>query len=154
MKTTTTISSLEELDIFAKNFLLTINNLESKKTVVVALSGDLGAGKTTLVQHLARGMGINEIVTSPTFTIMKIYQAEETSTFTQLVHMDAYRIESLEELQPLRFEEIISSEKTLICIEWAEKIKAVLPSHTTYLDIKITQGEKREITISGVEMAN
>lgn len=146
------INNLEELATFAKKFLAALNSAASKKerATVIALSGDLGAGKTTLVQLLAKELGITEIVTSPTFTIMKSYQTGEKQVFSQLVHMDAYRIESLAELGPLRLAEILATPKTLVCIEWAEKISPILPPETVYLSLA-TRGETgREITSVGL----
>lgn len=150
MPQVTTITSLEELSVFAGAFLarLAKASVTKDQAVVVALSGDLGAGKTTLVQLLARGLGIGEVVTSPTFTIMKGYEASG-ETFDRLVHMDAYRIESLDELKPLRLSEILQAPRTLFCIEWAEKIAEVLPAETIFIDIK-TKGEERQITVTGL----
>lgn len=150
MKEITTITNLDELDVFAKELVeaLCLKEEGSSCAVVVALSGDLGAGKTTLVQLLARGLGIGEVVTSPTFTIMKGYEASD-KVFDRLVHMDAYRIESLDELKPLRLSEIFEAPGTLFCIEWAEKIAKVLPPETIFIDIK-TKGEERQITVTGL----
>ncbi len=152
MENKITINNLEELATFAKKFLAALSPAASKneEATVIALSGDLGAGKTTLVQQFAKELGITEIVTSPTFTIMKIYPVSENQVFSQLVHMDAYRIESLEELGPLRLAEILATPKTLVCIEWAEKISPILPPETVYLSLTTRGEEVREITIVGL----
>ena len=146
MKNTYTISSLEELSDLAKDFVKTLSALSEDKAVVVALSGDLGAGKTTFVQQLAHSLGITEVVTSPTFTIMKGYDISSNSRFSKLIHMDAYRIEEINEVEPLRLNELMENKKTLICIEWAEKISQVLPANTHYLNIANGIGEVRQIT--------
>lgn len=145
-----TINNLVELAVFAEAMVaaLRAKAIAGNGALVVALSGDLGAGKTTLVQLLAKYLGVSEIVTSPTFTIMKAYGTKD-DTFSRLVHMDAYRIESLEELRPLHIAEIFSAEGTLFCIEWAEKIAKALPEDIVYLDIKTT-GEVRQITLTGL----
>lgn len=150
MNQITTINTLAELAAFAEVLTVTLRQRVENNdgAVVVALSGDLGAGKTTLVQLLAGGLGIGEVVTSPTFTIMKGYEASD-KVFDRLVHMDAYRIESLDELKPLRPSEIFEAPRTLFCIEWAEKIAKVLPPETIFIDIK-TKGEERQITVSGL----
>ena len=142
-----TIKNLSELKIFAKDFVDTIKINNKEQAKVIALSGDLGAGKTTLVQHLAKELGIFEVVTSPTFTIMKIYPMNNQN-FKRLVHIDAYRIESLEELRPLRLSEILADKENLVCIEWAERISPILPRDITKIEIKTLATKDREITIS------
>ena len=148
MERITKINSLIDLDLFVEAFLQKLQDRQSASAVVVALSGDLGAGKTTLVQLLAKKLGVTEVVTSPTFTIMKGYEVS-SGVFTRLVHMDAYRIEALDEVGPLRLVEIFIAPKTLFCIEWAEKISAVMPQDTIYITIK-TSSEEREITLTGL----
>ncbi len=95
---------------------------------VLALYGDLGAGKTHFVQGIANGMGIEECVVSPTFTILNYYEGT-----IPLQHFDFYRLETAEELENLGFYDYIQQGVTVI--EWAEKFPEVLPSHT--LNIRI-----------------
>ena len=99
-----------------------------KDKAVITLSGDLGAGKTTFTQGLAKGLDIKKMVSSPTFTIMKIYMGR-----LKLVHIDAYRLEELH--QDLGFEELIGTEGVCV-IEWPDYIKDLLPK--SYLEIKMT----------------
>lgn len=148
METKITVNNLGELQAFVQNFVATLTTKAQKGALVVALSGDLGAGKTTLVQALARSLKITEVVTSPTFTIMKSYLITGNESFSRLVHMDAYRLESLEELKPLRFDEVLANPQNLVCVEWAEKIAPVLPPDTIYLKIEIKAEDSREITIT------
>jgi tRNA threonylcarbamoyladenosine biosynthesis protein TsaE len=144
MKEITIIKNLNELDLFAKTLLeyLSENN---KQKQTIAFSGDLGAGKTATVQALAKCLGINEVVTSPTFTIMKQYQIQRPDNFKQLIHIDAYRIESMEELRPLRLDNLIKTEGNLICIEWAERISNILPNDTIFLRFKSVDENTREV---------
>lgn len=102
----------------------------------LALHGDLGVGKTTFVQGLARGFGIREAVTSPTFTIFSIYRGSRA-----LIHLDAYRLENESALGPLMLEDFLASPWCL-AIEWPEKIAGWLPAHTLHLTLSIV-GEGR-----------
>ncbi|MFT5037119.1 MAG: tRNA threonylcarbamoyladenosine biosynthesis protein TsaE [Candidatus Azotimanducaceae bacterium] len=136
-----------ELLAIAKEVILMLEEVTKRENAagVLALHGNLGAGKTTFMQMLAKELGVTEVVTSPTFVVMKKYEAEH-EVFEHLVHIDAYRIEDVDEMRPLRFEEELSRKGTMIGIEWAEKIEALLPSYTIHLRFEIT-GETRVITI-------
>lgn len=114
---------------------------------VLALHGELGAGKTTFMQVLAGALGVKETVTSPTFVVMKQYELEHQPWDT-LVHMDAYRLESIDELAPLHFTELLATKEAIISIEWAEKIAAALPPQTLHLSF-IFEGTTRKVTIDG-----
>lgn len=140
------IDNLLDLENFAKELLkyIGVEKTENNHATIIALSGNLGAGKTTFVQLLAKELGVSEKVTSPTFTIMKGY--ELAGRFNLLVHMDAYRIEDLSELGPLRFSELLANKSNLLCIEWAEKIQSALPSEIIKINIEILPDGKREIT--------
>ena len=142
------VSSLEELQTFTEGFLAELCNFAEahEGAVVLAISGGLGAGKTTFVQHLAKLLGVSQVVTSPTFTIMKGYEVS-VPPFEHLVHMDAYRIEDLEELRPLRLKEILKSPKTLVCIEWAERIAPVLPADVWQLSFTAQTDGVRHIEV-------
>ena len=110
-----------------------------KNGSVITLSGDLGAGKTTFTQGLAKGLDIKKMVSSPTFTIMKQYHGK-----FKLTHIDAYRLEGLH--QDLGFEELIGTEGVCV-IEWPDYIKELLPA--SYLEIKLVRLDEddREITL-------
>jgi len=116
-------------------------------SAVLALHGDLGAGKTTFVQEIARQLGVIETVTSPTFVIMKTYETE-SEHFEMLVHIDAYRIESLEEARPLKLAEVLVAPRTLVCIEWAERIAELLPKNTINLALTVIDESTRKIVIA------
>jgi tRNA threonylcarbamoyladenosine biosynthesis protein TsaE len=145
------IETVEELDgvaIIALGKLCTIYN--EGKTPVLAISGDLGAGKTTFMQAFAKQMHIVEPVISPTYVIMKRYGVPEEAVevFKTLVHMDVYRIDDVAEMGPLHFNEILTANDTVVCIEWAEKIKELLPPHTIFMNIESTGENSREIMFS------
>lgn len=96
------------------------------QATVIALSGNLGAGKTTLVQALGAHLGVVETITSPTFVVMKRYDTTD-ELFTTLVHIDAYRIEDAQEMEVIGLQNILNQPGTLICIEWPEKIPTLIP---------------------------
>lgn len=119
--------SLEETQKLAKEWLNSISAKDDEATVV-GLYGNLGSGKTTFTQAIARELGIKEAVTSPTFVIEKIYTTNHI-IFNRLIHIDAYRLESGAELQVLNFEQEVANENNLILIEWPEKVKEILPEN-------------------------
>lgn len=133
---------LTEINAFAGNFLDTL--VPKTEATVLALSGDLGAGKTTLVQALAKKLGVTEQVTSPTFTIMSKYETAD-SRFDQLIHMDAYRIEDEGELGPLHFGALLKQPNTLFCIEWAERISTALPKSVITIKLQVGDDENTRI---------
>lgn len=121
---TRTIRSLEEMDIYVDGVLAALP--QKNGAHILALSGDLGAGKTTFTQILAKKIGITEHVTSPTFVIMRTYEADH-GMFDTLVHIDAYRVEDVKEMEVLRIPELFVQPRTIVCIEWPEKIKDIVP---------------------------
>ncbi len=104
---------------------------------VVALSGDLGAGKTTFVQTLAQFLGVGEPVTSPTFVLQKTYPVEH-ERLQALVHMDAYRLEDASDLSALGFSDLLEQPDHLVCVEWGERVAAALPTHTLWLALAVS----------------
>lgn len=139
------------------------------KALVFALSGQLGAGKTKFVQGAAEFLGIERNVTSPTFVLMKRYDlsgAHRSNNVQKLgrksdsslntggqildcsfYHFDCYRLHSSEEVLDLGWEKIISNSKNIVFIEWAEKVKDILPSNTICVTMKDKGENKREISV-------
>ncbi len=117
-----------------------------KRALVFGLKGNLGAGKTTFLQGFAEGLGVRDKITSPTFVIMNRFPIKK-GKFTNFYHLDCYRIESGKEMENLEFEKIISNPENIVCIEWPEKIKKVLPEDVFYIKFDILEGDKRKITI-------
>lgn len=107
--------------------------------MVITMSGDLGAGKTTMTKGIALGLGIKEIVNSPTFTIMKIYQGRMT-----LYHLDVYRIN--DPYSDFELEEYFEN-NGLCVIEWADQIKPILPDELFEIEIKDLGDNKREVIL-------
>jgi tRNA threonylcarbamoyladenosine biosynthesis protein TsaE len=117
-----------------------------KSNLLIALKGDLGAGKTTFTQELGKMLGVTEPITSPTFTIMKQYELVH-ELFDRLVHIDAYRFESKEEAKPLRLDEVFTTPRAIICVEWPERIPTLIPKDAISIVITITDGEERSVRI-------
>jgi tRNA threonylcarbamoyladenosine biosynthesis protein TsaE len=114
--------------------------------LVVGLYGNLGAGKTSFTQAVAKALGVTDNVNSPTFVIEKIYETKHP-IFKRLVHIDAYRLESASELQVLKFEELISNPNNLILIEWPEKAAEILPEDHLKIRFTFVDENTREINI-------
>lgn len=114
---------------------------------VVAFTGDLGAGKTAFVRGMARGLGVTQRVTSPTFTIVNEYEGGTLPLF----HFDMYRLRSADELFDIGWEDFLR--RGGICaVEWSENIQDALESDTIYVDIRRGQGDTdRIITVKGME---
>ncbi len=112
---------------------------------VIALSGGLGAGKTTFVQGFAKALGITEKIISPTFVLIRLHQIPNTEK--TLYHIDLYR---LEDFTGIGLEEIFNNPENLVLVEWAEKAKHLLPKNTTWINFESLENNQRKITIEGV----
>ena len=108
----------------------------------LALHGNLGVGKTTFVQGLARGWGIQEPVTSPTFNIYTLHRGAGRT----LLHLDAYRLENARQAEDLLLEDFLISPWCL-AIEWPEKIAAWIPSDALHLELGINADEHHTIRL-------
>jgi tRNA threonylcarbamoyladenosine biosynthesis protein TsaE len=137
MKKTMTVHCADETIRFARSFAKKL-----KPGSVLALTGNLGAGKTTFVKGVAGGLGLKnpDDVKSPTFTLLHVYQAA-----VPVYHFDLYRLEKIEDLEAIGFEEFVNDSRAVTCIEWAEKAGALLPVHTISVYLEIA-GEFRRIT--------
>jgi len=107
--------------------------------LVIALSGDLGTGKTTFIQGFLRGLGVKKNSTSPTFIIFRRF-ALKFPRFARLYHFDAYRIKKPRELLALGFKGILSDSKNIVVVEWADKVKRILPKNA--LKLRFEHGQK------------
>lgn len=111
---------------------------------VVALQGELGAGKTTFTQEVGRILGVGENMHSPTFVIMKIYEIDWKG-FKNLIHVDAYRIEKESELLHLGWQEMLNEPENLILIEWPENVPNLIPPQARRITFKHVDENTREI---------
>ena len=142
---TTIISNSEkETFDFAKNFAKQIKGGE-----IIELYGNLGAGKTIFTKGLAFGIGIKKVVNSPTFVIMKTYKIKKKYyKIKNLVHIDAYRINSDEDVVDIGIKEYFNRDDTIIIIEWAENIKKIILQKSIKIKIKIIDKNIRKIKIN------
>ena len=115
--------------------------------LALALYGDLGAGKTKFLQGLAKGLGVKGVVNSPTFNILKLYKVTGHKTIKRFCHIDAYRLNSAQDLKVLGVEEYLNDAETVTAIEWAEKIKNIWPKNTLAIKLKSLSDSQRELSI-------
>jgi len=116
-----------------------------QKAKITTLTGDLGAGKTTLVKEVCKQLGINDLVSSPTFSIINEYQ--DLNGDMKVYHMDLYRIIDEEELINIGFEDYLYSGE-LVFIEWPQIAEQLLPSETIGIHIKIFDNSSRRLILS------
>ena len=115
-----------------------------ERATVVGLTGDLGSGKTTFVKGAAKALGIGNTVTSPTFVIEKIYKTENMP-FEHVVHIDAYRLDGGGELSTLGWDDVLANPKTLVFVEWPERVADVLPENTETIQFTFIDENTRRI---------
>ncbi|OHA47320.1 MAG: tRNA (adenosine(37)-N6)-threonylcarbamoyltransferase complex ATPase subunit type 1 TsaE [Candidatus Taylorbacteria bacterium RIFOXYD2_FULL_36_9] len=142
--------SLKETEKIAQEFLNKISahtytNTHTNQAVIVGLFGDLGSGKTTFTQALGKLLGVQEVMTSPTFVLEKFYLLDEKINFNKLIHIDAYRLDSGKELLSLKFEEMKKDPNNLILIEWPERVADILPTDIIKINFKFVSENEREI---------
>ncbi len=138
--------SVQQTRKIAKSLADEILKEKSIHGIAVGLAGELGSGKTTFVQGFAKTLGIKERVISPTFVILKRFKIHE-SRFKNLIHIDAYRINNPKEIIDLGWKEIINAPQNIILIEWAGKIKKILPKKHFFINFKHINKNKRWIKI-------
>jgi|SRR3989344_2771031 len=148
------LNSLIETEKFADECLDQLKNNQSNSTTkatVVALQGNLGSGKTTFTQAVARALGIKERVTSPTFVIMKTYAISKKwqglpLPWRRLVHIDCYRLEGKNDLIRLGWPKLIADSDNLILVEWPERVGNLLFSPSFQIIFEVVGADSRKIT--------
>jgi len=120
----------------------------TRGALVLALQGELGAGKTTFIQGLAQALGIKEKILSPTFVIMKHFNILRSGDFKDFYHMDCYRLEGGKDLEAFNFKEILKNKNNLVVIEWAERVKDILPEDTIWLEFEHGGEDIRKILMT------
>jgi tRNA threonylcarbamoyladenosine biosynthesis protein TsaE len=139
-----TVREEHELEGVARAVLDALTS--STERHIITLTGDLGAGKTTFTKAIAKVLGVTDHVTSPTFVIMKSYALTDHPRFSALVHIDAYRVESDDELTVLGFNALAEDAKKLTVIEWPERLHGLIPDDAFRVRVEITDTNDRLIT--------
>ena len=137
---------LKDTQKIAEDFVKKLSLHNHDNALIVGLYGDLGSGKTTFTQDIAKIFGITEDITSPTYVIEKVYDIENTA-FKKLIHIDAYRLESAKELISLGWEEIAADPKNIILVEWPERVADILPVNHIKINFTFISENEREIEI-------
>ena len=120
---------------------------------IVLLSGTLGAGKTTFVQGVARGLGVRERVTSPTFTMVREHRCSNAAGIETLHHCDVYRVESLDEVVDLALGELVEEDAVAI-VEWGELAASVFGRDVLRVDFVVGDDDARTLIVSGDSAAS
>ena len=132
--------TLPELEAWGERF-----GRAARAALVVAIAGDLGAGKTTLAQAICRGYGVTEPVTSPTYAIVHEYRAPASPVY----HLDLYRLDRPEELTNVAWDEIVAS-RALVLVEWPERAAGRLPADAVPIDLEQLPGDAdRRLLLAG-----
>lgn len=117
---------------------------QQKQAQILALSGDLGAGKTTFTQGFIKALGVKHRVTSPTFMIVRRYELKNKK-FLNVFHFDLYRIHQSKEILSLDFRKIIKNPENIVLIEWPERIKKLLPKNAAKISFDHGKNQKERI---------
>ncbi|MFY9461924.1 MAG: tRNA (adenosine(37)-N6)-threonylcarbamoyltransferase complex ATPase subunit type 1 TsaE [Candidatus Sungiibacteriota bacterium] len=144
--TKTSVETQKLAGVIVKNLL---KKPHPARAGVVGFSGELGAGKTTLIQGIGKSLGVKEKIQSPTFVLMRTYalRRRKKIPWQNLVHIDAYRLENKKEAATFGLKNIFRNPKNLVLIEWAEKIKSALPRFTLWVELKHSGKTHRHILI-------
>ncbi|HBM46167.1 TPA: tRNA (adenosine(37)-N6)-threonylcarbamoyltransferase complex ATPase subunit type 1 TsaE [Patescibacteria group bacterium] len=147
-----TTKNLEETHDVAKDFVASLNAIMKNDqmhegAIVIGLSGDLGSGKTSFVQGVAKHFDIDDKIISPTFVIQKRYEMKNHKNFKNLVHIDAYRLERPEEIIRIGWHDLIKEKGNVIFVEWPEKIAPLLPEGSKKIVFEFIDPETRKLEI-------
>ncbi|HEY9481059.1 MAG TPA: tRNA (adenosine(37)-N6)-threonylcarbamoyltransferase complex ATPase subunit type 1 TsaE [Candidatus Paceibacterota bacterium] len=136
--------SVEETGKIARGMAASLK-AQSASATVLALSGDLGSGKTTFTKAFAAAYGVPEDdITSPTFVIMKGYDVDKNG-FKKLIHIDAYRLEKPEEAEQIGWKALIADPNNLILVEWPEKLGDFLPKAAKNISFRFVDDVTRRV---------
>jgi tRNA threonylcarbamoyladenosine biosynthesis protein TsaE len=137
------IRNIAELEIWLGAFLSTLEKKDM--ATIISLCGEVGAGKTTFTQLLAKNIGITEYITSPTFVIQKEYSVEHHHWIKKLIHIDAYRLEHKNDLEYLGWNQLIHNPEYVIVIEWPEMVSGIDMPQVIKIEIVINDDHSRTL---------
>ena len=151
--------SSAETKKFAEQFASRVTrhgSRQGKGALVIALVGELGSGKTTFVQGFLRGLGVRKRAASPTFILFRRFalrhpparfapRSKVGGHFVSIYHVDAYRIKKPQELLTLGFRDILADPQNLVLVEWADRVRWLLPKSTSWILFKHGKNEKERI---------
>ncbi len=138
------ISPSEKATIaWAKKFAITLKGGE-----VISLEGNLGAGKTVISKAIAKGLGVTEVVNSPTFVLMKVYPVRRRGKIQNLVHVDAYRLAGHAELLNIGLGDYLGQPDTVVLIEWGDTVKEILPHGVIRIQVEQRSETERAILLN------
>ncbi len=140
------IKNIDEWNVFAAQLVTRL-----QPSMIVTLSGSLGVGKTTLVQAVARALGVKVNPRSPTFSLMRTYRTSDGSSIKRVLHVDAYRLEKSSDVLALDMDEELSEPGTVLFIEWPENLQVWMKKQTgprLQITISIREDGAREVTMS------
>lgn len=147
MKTYKT-KNAKETRLLAKELASSFAAQRNKKKRIIALTGELGSGKTTFVKSFTRAVGVNKKITSPTFLIIRRFPIKNKQ-FKNIFHIDAYRIKGNDEAISESIKNALLDKSGLVLVEWAENIKRALPKDTIWVKFKYgKERNERKITIN------
>ena len=140
--------NLKETQNLSKKVIEIAKKQSSKNAAVLGLLGDLGGGKTSFTQGLAKNLGIKKDILSPTFILMQSYGIKKSSLpWKNFYHLDAYRVKSSKEILKLGFEEIIKNNQNIVVVEWADIIKDIMPKNTLWIEFQWPDENERKIIL-------
>ena len=117
---------------------------------VVLLHGDLGAGKTTLAKGIAAALGVADVVSSPSFSLVNEYETGHTAAVTRLYHLDLYRLQGEEELASIGFDDFMAPADGLTLVEWPERAATALPGRFLLVEIETVAANRRTVRFAPV----
>ncbi|MEK7062388.1 MAG: tRNA (adenosine(37)-N6)-threonylcarbamoyltransferase complex ATPase subunit type 1 TsaE [Patescibacteria group bacterium] len=147
IKTTSSAQTKKIAKLLAQEILSA--KFPRKSALVLALSGDLGAGKTTFVQGFLCGAGIRKKITSPTFVLIKNYELgiKNYGNYKKIYHIDCYRIYKPKDILSTGIKEILNNPENIVLIEWPERIGRILPKTAIVIKLKYGKKENERIII-------